>query len=105
MRNLALFIILIFDKMSSIRKGELSELYEDLNSLNYEYKCEAVRKVIAYMTVGRDVSPLFQSVIKQLELPDLEIKKLVYLYIINYSRTRPDDAIMCINLFHKVTKQ
>lgn len=25
----------------------------------------------------------------------------VFLYIINYSRTRPDDAIMCINLFRK----
>ncbi len=49
------------------------------------------------MTVGKDVSPLFQPVIKCLEYHDIELKKLVYLYIINYSRTRPDDAIM-VNL-------
>ena len=39
--------------------------------------------------------------IKCLEHNDVEIKKLVYLYIINYSRKQPDDAIMVINLFRK----
>ena len=29
------------------------------------------------------------------------MKKLVYLYIINYSRKSPDDAIMVVNMFRK----
>lgn len=29
------------------------------------------------------------------------MKKLVYLYIINYAKTRPQDSIMCINSFLK----
>ncbi len=37
----------------------------------------ALKKVIAQMTLGKDLSPLFQSVIKCLEYPDLDIKKLV----------------------------
>jgi vesicle coat complex subunit len=53
------------------------------------------------MTLGKDLSQLFQDVIKCLEYQDLDIKKLVYLYVINYSRTKPDDAIMSINLFRK----
>lgn len=53
------------------------------------------------MTLGKDLSQLFQAVIKCLEYQDLDIKKLVYLYVINYSRTKPDDAIMSINLFRK----
>ncbi len=80
--------------VNNTKRGELQELDEDLNSLNFERKKEAVKKVIAHMTVGKDVSPIFQSVIKCLEHPDIELKKLVYLYIINYSRTKPDDAIM-----------
>lgn len=36
-----------------------------------------------------------------MEFPEIEMKKLVYLYIINYSKTKPDDAIMVINLFRK----
>lgn len=86
---------------STIQRGELQELYEELNSVHFDIKKDAVKKVIANMTVGKDVSPLFQSVIKCLEHPEIELKKLVYLYIINYSRTKPDDAIMVVNLFRK----
>jgi AP-1 complex subunit beta-1 len=86
---------------SSNKRGELSELNEDLNSLKWDKKKEAIKKVIAYMTIGKDVSTLFQSVIRCLELNDIEIIKLVYLYIINYSRTKPDDAIMVVQLFRK----
>ena len=87
---------------SSNKRGELSELNEDLNSTKYEKKKEAIKKVIAYMTIGKDVSTLFQSVIKCLEINDIEMIKLVYLYVINYSRTKPDDAIMVVQLFRKV---
>jgi vesicle coat complex subunit len=90
------------------RRGEMRELHEALNSRSLDDKKTALKKVIAQMTVGKDLSDLFQPVIKCLEFNDLEIKKLVcikatqvYLYVINYSRTKPDDAIMCINLFRK----
>ena len=43
-------------------------------------------QVIAAMTVGKDVSMLFTHVLKCVETEDLELKKLVYLYIINYSK-------------------
>lgn len=32
------------------------------------------------------------------------MKKLVYLYIVNYAKIRPEDAIMCINSFLKDIK-
>ena len=35
---------------------------------------------------------------------DLELKKLVYLYLINYAKTQPDLAIMGVNTFVKVKK-
>lgn len=53
------------------------------------------------MTIGKDVSALFHSVVKCLEYNDMELKKLVYLYIINYSKNRPDDAIVVIQLFRR----
>lgn len=34
---------------------------------------------------------------------DLELKKLVYLYLINYAKTQPDLAIMGVNTFVKVS--
>jgi vesicle coat complex subunit len=76
-------------------------LHDALNSKNFEDKKVALKKVIAQMTLGKDLSPLFQSVLKCLEYPELDIKKLVYLYIINYSRSKPDEAIMTISSFRK----
>lgn len=65
-------------------------------------KKEAVKKVIAAMTVGKDVSMLFPHVVNCMQTEDLELKKLVYLYLINYAKTQPDLAIMAVNTFVKV---
>lgn len=53
------------------------------------------------MTRGKDVSMLFPDVAKNMETSNLELKKLVYLYIINYAKIMPDLAIMAINSFRK----
>lgn len=83
-------------------KGDLRLLYEELNSLDPEVKKDALKKTIVYMSVGRDVSDIFQTVIRCLEINDIEMKKLIYLYIVNYSQSRPKDAIMVINQFCRV---
>lgn len=54
------------------------------------------------MTVGKDVSMLFPDVVKNLETPNMELKKLIYLYIINYAKYRPDQIVMAINTLRKV---
>jgi len=85
----------------SIKNSEIKELIAELGSKKETQKVEAIKKVIVYMQVGKDASALFFPVMKCLELQNIEIKKLVYLYIIHYSRQRPDDAIMVIAAFVK----
>jgi vesicle coat complex subunit len=68
-------------------RGEIPELQVELNSTKFEKKREAVKKIIAAMTVGKDVSNLFPHVVKCMETTSLELKKLVYLYIINYAKS------------------
>lgn len=63
---------------------------------------DAVRKVIAAMTVGKDVSSLFTDVVNCMQTENLELKKLVYLYLINYAKSQPDLAILAVNTFVKV---
>ena len=82
-------------------RGEQLILKEMLNSTNISEKIEALKRVIISMTIGKNVSSLFQSVIKCLEMPNLETKKLIYLYIINNSKNCPDDALMIVNQFCK----
>ena len=53
------------------------------------------------MTRGKDVSMLFADIVKNSMTTDMELKKLIYLYIINYSKSHPDLAILAINTFRK----
>ena len=56
-------------------------------------------QVIASMTVGKDVSALFVDVTNCMQTDNLELKKLVYLYVMNYAKSNPDLAIMSVNCF------
>ncbi|OBZ75021.1 Beta-adaptin-like protein C [Grifola frondosa] len=85
------------------RKGENFELAADLNSEYREKRKDAIKKVIANMTVQKDVSGLFPDVLKNLQTDDLEQKKLVYLYLMNYAKTQPELVILAVNTFVKDT--
>jgi len=90
------------DSADGCRTGEIHEFKEDLRALDRGKRKDAVKKVIAAMTVGKDVSMLFPDVVNCMQTEDLELKKLVYLYLINYAKTQPDLAIMAVNTFVKV---
>lgn len=103
------------------RKGENYELSADLNSEYREKRKDAIKKVIANMTVQKgmyyhplltrsqaevaftDVSGLFPDVLKNMQTDDLEQKKLVYLYLMNYAKTQPELVILAVNTFVKDT--
>lgn len=57
--------------------------------------------IAAAMTVGKDVSSLFPDVVNCMQTEDMELKKLVYLYLINYAKTQPELTIMAVNTFVK----
>ena len=86
---------------STAKKGENAELKAELNSEYRKSRKDAVKKVIANMTVGKDVSPLFADVVKNMQTDDLELKKLTYLYLINYAKTQPELVILVVNSFVK----
>ncbi|XP_069684078.1 AP-1 complex subunit beta-1 [Periplaneta americana] len=86
---------------TTTKKGEIFELKSELNNDKKEKKREAVKKVIASMTVGKDVSALFPDVVNCMQTDNLELKKLVYLYLMNYAKSQPDMAIMAVNTFVK----
>mmetsp|Transcript_64637 Transcript_64637/g.116295 ORF Transcript_64637/g.116295 Transcript_64637/m.116295 type:complete len:943 (-) Transcript_64637:47-2875(-) len=83
------------------RRGEIHEFKEELNHASKDRKKEALKKVIQAMTVGSDVSSLFPDVVNCMQTNSLDLKKLVYLYVINYAKAQPDLAILAIHSFRK----
>ena len=87
------------------RKGEVNELKNLLRNFNTERdpkrRRDIIKKVIAYMTLGIDVSRLFSEMMMAIETRDLVIKKMVYLYLVNYAKSHPELAQMCTNTLQK----
>jgi len=83
------------------KKGEMHELRMELHSTDRNVKVDAVKKVIASMTVGKDVSMLFTDVLNCVQTGNIELKKLVYLYLINYAKSQPELTLLAVNTFVK----
>ena len=79
-----------------ILKRLLRSIYIDKDPLK---KKDVIKKVIAYMTLGIDVSKLYPEMVKASRTEDVVTKKMVYLYLINYAQQNQELAILAINTF------
>ncbi|KAJ6444554.1 AP-2 adaptor complex subunit beta [Purpureocillium lavendulum] len=92
---------LAFDKLRT-RQGKVAELRIELNSggkkdKNYSVKKVALKRIVANMTMSNnDMVALFPDIIACMHLPSLEIKKMCFLYLVNYARVRPEVAVKAI---------
>jgi vesicle coat complex subunit len=68
-------------------------------------KRDVIKKVIAYMTLGIDVSRLYPEMVKASRTEDVVMKKMIYLYLINYAEQNQELAILAINTFWMDIKQ
>ena len=79
---------------------EDAELQEALNSMKLSRQKDSMKQIIASMTIGKDVSKLFPDVVKLIRTKNIELKKLVYLYLINYATVKPDLIFLAVAAFH-----
>lgn len=87
------------------KKGELNELRQLLKQIvserDQKKRREVVKKVIAYMTLGIDVSSLFTDMVLISATTDIVQKKMIYLYLTSYVERNQEQALMVINTFFK----
>ncbi|KAF7309545.1 AP complex subunit beta [Mycena indigotica] len=81
------------DKGKNIRK--------QLDSSSDREKLDAMKRLIALISKGRNVSEYFAQVVKNVASQNLEIRKLVYIYLLRYAEQEPDLALLSINTFQK----
>ncbi|KAG0368710.1 AP-3 complex subunit beta-2, partial [Mortierella sp. AD032] len=91
--NQAHFLDTNEDKMRQIRKN-LDSRYE-------KEKLDGLKRLIAMISKGRDVSEFFPDVVKNVASNSLEVRKLVYIYILRYAEQEQDLALLSINTFQK----
>ncbi|GBG33090.1 AP-1 complex subunit beta-1 [Hondaea fermentalgiana] len=88
-------------KYFDTKRGEVTDLKALLRNQAVERdprrKREVIKKVIAYMTLGIDVSSLFGEVVMASATTDLVLKKMCYLFLSTYAASNEELATLCIN--------
>ncbi|KAL9645031.1 hypothetical protein ABK040_004524 [Willaertia magna] len=80
---------------------KLDEVIKQLDSNVFKEKLVGMKKVIAMASSGKEVEPLFPYVVKNVVTKNVELKKLVYMYLIHYAEQKQEEALLSINNFQK----
>ncbi|KAI0636195.1 adaptin N terminal region-domain-containing protein [Trametes polyzona] len=80
---------------------KVKNIGRQLDSSSDREKLEAMKRLIALISRGRNVSEFFAQVVKNVASHNLEIRKLVYIYLLRYAEQEPDLALLSINTFQK----
>ncbi|CAJ1454115.1 unnamed protein product [Effrenium voratum] len=78
-----------------------SELRKGLSDSITERKIDAMKRILAAVSVGRDASALFPDVVKNVSFSSIELKKLIYIYLVQYAENNRELALLSINSFQK----
>lgn len=83
-------------------REEIKKLQDYLDSNNPRKRRRGIRKTVSLMRTGEtSVSELFTSMLRCVCTDDIPLKKLVYIYLVNFSKEQPEQSIMAVNAFIK----
>uniref|UniRef100_A0A1Q3FFZ8 AP-3 complex subunit beta n=1 Tax=Culex tarsalis TaxID=7177 RepID=A0A1Q3FFZ8_CULTA len=80
------------------------DLKQMLDSSKDSLKLEAMKRIIGMIAKGRDASDLFPAVVKNVVSKNIEVKKLVYVYLVRYAEEQQDLALLSISTFQRALK-
>ncbi|CAG8508232.1 2712_t:CDS:10 [Ambispora gerdemannii] len=80
---------------------KIRDIRRQLDSRHDREKMDGLKRLIAMISKGRNVSEFFPDVVKNVASQNIEIRKLVYIYILRYAEQEPDLALLSINTFQK----
>uniref|UniRef100_A0AAY5ETU5 AP-3 complex subunit beta n=1 Tax=Electrophorus electricus TaxID=8005 RepID=A0AAY5ETU5_ELEEL len=75
-----------------------------LESSKESLKLEAMKRVVGLIAKGKNASELFPAVVKNVANKNLELKKLVYVYLVRYAEEQQDLALLSISTFQRALK-
>ncbi|CDH59483.1 ap-3 complex subunit beta-1 [Lichtheimia corymbifera JMRC:FSU:9682] len=80
---------------------KMRNIKRQLDAKNDREKLDGLKRLIAMISKGRDVSEYFPDVVKNVVSQNIEVRKLVYIYLLRYAEQEPDLALLSINSFQK----
>uniref|UniRef100_A0A8C2GJ17 AP-3 complex subunit beta n=1 Tax=Cyprinus carpio TaxID=7962 RepID=A0A8C2GJ17_CYPCA len=84
--------------------GSNEDLKEMLESNKESLKLEAMKRIVGLIAKGKNASELFPAVVKNVASKNIELKKLVYVYLVRYAEEQQDLALLSISTFQRALK-
>ncbi|XP_062468386.1 AP-3 complex subunit beta-1 isoform X2 [Pezoporus occidentalis] len=87
---------------TDVKKNE--DLKQMLESSKDSAKLDAMKRIVGMIAKGKNASELFPAVVKNVASKNIEIKKLVYVYLMRYAEEQQDLALLSISTFQRALK-
>ncbi|KAL2862361.1 AP-3 complex subunit beta [Aspergillus lucknowensis] len=86
---------------TSSRNLSVSHIKKLLDSRSDRDVLDGMRRIISLMYRSEPSLPFFSAVVKNVASVNLEVKKLVYIYLVHHAEAEPDLALLSINAIQK----
>lgn len=100
----------IFNKARAIVAGDgqffsvaprIDDLRRSLASESLHDKRDGMKTIVAQMCKGSDMRHFFPDVVKNIHVPSIELRKLIYVFIVYYAEDCPNETLLSISAFQK----
>ncbi|KAL1406400.1 AP-3 complex subunit beta [Vanrija albida] len=82
-------------------EDKMFEITKLLESRAESERLEGMKRIIAAMSKGRNMEGFFAQVVKNVVANSIEIRKLVYIYLLRFANNNSDLLLLSINTFQK----
>ncbi|KAG5489692.1 hypothetical protein GH5_00572 [Leishmania sp. Ghana 2012 LV757] len=100
----------VFNKARSLVAGDaqffsvaprVDDLRRSLSSESLHDKRDGMKRIVAQMCKGSDMRHFFPDVVKNIHVPSIELRKLIYVFIVHYAEDCPNETLLSISAFQK----
>ncbi|CAJ1013028.1 putative Adaptin N terminal region/non-SMC mitotic condensation complex subunit 1 [Leishmania naiffi] len=100
----------VFSKARSLVAGDaqffsvaprVDDLRRSLSSESLHDKRDGMKRIVAQMCKGSDMRHFFPDVVKNIHVPYIELRKLIYVFIVYYAEDCPNETLLSISAFQK----
>ncbi|XP_043563016.1 AP-3 complex subunit beta-1 isoform X1 [Chiloscyllium plagiosum] len=91
-------------RLFSVDYKKNEDLHQMLDSNKDSLKLEAMKRIVGMIAKGKNASELFPAVVKNVASKNIELKKLVYVYLVRYAEEQQDLALLSISTFQRALK-
>ncbi|KAI9595930.1 adaptin N terminal region-domain-containing protein [Syncephalis fuscata] len=82
-------------------EDRLQDLAQLLGSRYDREQLEGLKRLVALISKGWNVAEFFPHVVKLVASRNLDVRKLVYIYLLRYAAQEPDLSLLSVNTFQK----